>query len=73
MSPQDKRSASELAAEIVASDRPSTAAPEDPAPVGLAFSPGALLLYPFLRRHRQKLLPWVVLATVAAVLASVLL
>ena len=73
MDAQDHSEAAELAAEIIAADRGSARASEESEPVGLAFSPLGLLLYPHLRRHRRWLLPVVVLCVGVAVLLAVVL
>ena len=64
MQPEDKPTASDLAAEIMGADRISTPEAEEPPPVAWAFDPFALFFYPFLRRHRRRLTPWLIALTV---------
>lgn len=69
MTDPEGRTAADLAADLIAADRPSApAADDEPPPVIAAFSPIGLMLYPLLRRHRKVLLPWFLLAIVVLLL-----
>jgi hypothetical protein len=74
MTGQDRRTPADLAAELIAADRPSTPVEDDEPPpiVAAAMGLGALLAHPFLRRHRRALLPWILLGIVVALLIVVL-
>lgn len=66
----DERDPADLARQLMAADRPSKPVAEEPAPVGHAFDPVGLLLYPVLRRNRKVLLPIIVIAMVGLLLLS---
>lgn len=67
-----ERDAAELARELMAADRPSKPIAEEPVPVGHAFDPVGLLLYPVLRRIRKMLLPIILIAMAGLLLLSAL-
>ena len=74
MTDQDRRRPADLAAELIAADRPSMPVEDDePPPIAAAaMGLGALLAYPFLRRHRKVLLPWILLGIVVSLLLGIL-
>ena len=67
-----ERDAAELAHELIAADRPSKPVSAEPAPIGHAFDPVGLLLYPVLRRNRKVLLPIILVAMAGLLLLSAL-
>jgi MYXO-CTERM domain-containing protein len=68
---QADRTPAELAAELIAADRPSEP-PDDQPPPNAAVGLLGLLAYPWLRRHRRQLMPIAVVAVVALVALLVL-
>ena len=72
MPDEDRRPAADLAAELIAADRPPRPVADEPPPVASASNPLGLLLYPFLRRNRKVLLPAIVVGIVVLTLVSLL-
>jgi hypothetical protein len=72
MTDQSRRAPTDLAAELIAADRPSTPVEDDEPPPIVAAAMGGLLLYPFLRRHRKALLPWILIGIVVSLLIGIL-